>query len=582
MQLDYSVAKSHIQRVRSSVQQTVSLKEIPGWIEKNTFIKGEHYSFKHHEFQEFIISQEDEEVNVQKCSQIGLSEIMARWVFGVAYNFPSFSTVITFPFSGDAENFARTRVDPFIASSPMLREAMNSDLNNSEMKQVKESLVYFRGTNGKTAAISIPADMIVSDEIDRSNPGILTQYTSRLTHSPYKWRRNFSTPTVNGMGIAKLMQTSRRHVNMCKCNHCNEWFHPNFFDHVRIPGYDGEIKLLNKNTLPRTRFLEAQLHCPRCGGLPSLWPEHRRYVVENNDATHLAKGIFVSPFDAPAIITPVTLLKAMVRYTSISEFINQNLGLTSEDASESLTLADILAAETTDDLMATGVHCMGADMGVICHIVIGRMQLDGTLLVVHREKVHISEFEKRRLQLKARFKVAVSVFDSQPYTDIIMRLQKTDKNLFGGVYLETKRLEVVKVQMFDGDLTSGKMPIHQAQINRDPAFDELMGLFKLNQIKIAMGDPELNEEFQKHLLDMKRLKMFDQNGEPKFRWVKQEDAVDHFHHALLYLHMACKLRSTVAREGQNLPLGGAIPFVKNMAVTQLPRDGIRGIAIRRP
>jgi hypothetical protein len=545
--LDPILLKDHFGRIRASINNDYSLKDIPRFITEHTYIRGMPYSYDGHEFQEYIISSEDPEVNVMKCSQIGLSEIMARWTVSVCFNYPSFSAIVTFPFSGDAADFARTRVDPFIDSSPKLKEAMGS-LNNSEIKQILQSFIYFRGTNGKTAAISIPADMIVSDEIDRSDPHVLTQYTSRLTHSPYAWRRNFSTPTVKGYGIDKLMQTSRRFRNLCRCHHCNHHFVPDYFEHVKIPGYDNELRALNKNSISKTRWLEAKLLCPKCGKEPMLIPQYREYVQENSTEQHEAKGIYVSPFDAPKITNPVKLLKAQVSYARLSEFINQNLGQTSEEVSESLTLFDITECTKITDLGSTQLHAMGCDMGLICHIVIGRLTIEGQFLVVHREKVPLGAFEERRNALARQFHVAITVCDSQPYVDLILRLQRVDKNLYGGIFVTTKSLEVFKIKMVDKDDAKGKLPIHQAQIQRDAALDEILGLFKNREIVIQQQNEELDEEFQKHLLDMKRVQVFDDHQELTYTWVKSETAVDHFHFALLYCYTAARLRGIVARD----------------------------------
>lgn len=566
MALDLVGFREHVERVKGSVSAKYSLADIPEFICKNTFIKGEPYSFKDHEFQEYIIRSEDEELNVQKCSQIGLSEIMARWTMSVAYNFPAFSAIVTFPFNDDASNFARTRVDPFINASPVLSEAMNRDLDNSEMKMIKESLVYFRGTNGKTVAISIPADMVVSDEIDKSDPDILTTYTSRLTHSPYKWRRNFSTPTIKGYGINLLMDGSRRFVNLCKCNHCASWFRPDFFTMVKIPDFDGDLKQLNKNTLPRYRYLEARLLCPKCGKEPNLRPQYREYVQENNDSAAIGKGIYVSPFDAPAIISVVDLLKAMVSYSKISEFINQNLGLTSEDASESLTLDDLKTATKITDLRSSGLHALGCDMGVFCHFVITRLTLEGMLLVVHREKVHISEFEKRKTELKKQFNVAVTVCDSQPYVDVILRGQRVDKNLFGAVFVETSKIQTYEVKMAEEDKSQGKLPIHVVNIQKHVALDELLMMFKKNEVVIQQQDDELEDEFQKHCLDMKRVQKYDDKKQQLvYVWVKSATKLDHYHHALLYSYIAARLRSTVLSTTASL---AGVPLISKFKVQE--------------
>lgn len=549
--------------VRSQVNENWDLKDAPRFITQHTYHRGAKFSFLDHEFQETILADDAQIVNTQKCSQIGMSEATARWGVAVTNMIPDFSTIITFPFSGDAENFAKTRVDPFVLGSPKLREALNQKLNNSEIKQFNTSLLYFRGTNGKTAAISIPADCIISDEIDRSDPHVLSQYTSRLTHSKFRIRRNFSTPTIPGYGIAKEMETSLRFKNICKCNHCARHFLPDYFQHVKIPGFDGDLRTLNKTSMQKTRYLEALLLCPHCGKEPDLGPKYREYVLENTEDNFEAHGYFVSPFDAPKIITVVDLLKASTSYARYSEFVNQNLGLTSEDSSESLTLSDLNAAFAQGfDLRSSNLHCMGIDMGNICHLAIGRITLEGQFLVVHRERVPISKLEERKLALQKEWRVMITVMDSQPFIDTVQRFQRTDKNLYGGVYSNSKKLEAFAIKMFEGDENEGKLPIHTAQINRDKCLDMLLGLIKAKEMVVAPISSDEDELFMKHLLDMRRVQIFDDNQELTWSWVKSKDGNDHYHHATLYLYIAAQLRGTASRSIQLV----GVPIFKSFKV----------------
>ena len=125
---------------------------MPRWITDHTRLRGLPYSFKDHEFQEKIISDTSQVVNISKISQVGLSEVISRWALGVSEIFPGFGVIVTFPFSGDAENFCRTRVDPIIAGSERLKAAINPKLNNAEVKQIHESLLYFRGHEREDAS----------------------------------------------------------------------------------------------------------------------------------------------------------------------------------------------------------------------------------------------------------------------------------------------------------------------------------------------------------------------------------------------------------------------------------------------
>jgi hypothetical protein len=529
----------HIARLKTAVSETYDLAQVPKWITDHTYLKGEKYSFKGHEFQEKVLSDTSRVVNTQKCSQIGMSEAQSRWVMGVCEIFPSFSVILTFPFSSDASDFCRTRIDPFIETSPRLRAAMHPDINNSDMKRINDSMLYLRGTNGKTQAISTPADAIVSDELDRSDPDVLGQFTSRLTHSNYKLRRNFSTPTIEGWGIALEMETSRRFKNLCKCHHCNHVFLPDYEEHVKIPDWSNDLKSITKTNLHKTRYLEAVLLCPHCGKEPSLAPEHREWVQENTLDNFEAAGFYISPFDAPAVITPTSLVVAGTSYAKYSEFRNQNLGKTSEEASEAMTLQDLNQSKTITSLESTQPHALGADMGLICHVCIGRLTLEGQFLIVHRETVTLGMFEHRKAELCRKYRVMITVCDSQPYVDMIQRLQKTDKNLYGGVYHSS-------IKKFEGDPDEGKLPIHTATINRDKAFDELLGKFKNREVAIFTQEDTLDEAYDKACLDMKRVQVFDTHQELHYTWVKSKTAVDHWHHATLYLYTACRLRATAA------------------------------------
>lgn len=565
-----SLIRDFVSEVKEQVRETWKLSDAPKWITKFTYLNDVRYSFLHHEFQEVILSDDAQIVNTQKCSQIGMSEATARWAVAVANMIPNFKVITTFPFSGDAEDFAKTRIDPFITSSPKLRASLNPRLNNSSIKQFNGSLMYFRGTNGKTAAISIPADCIISDEIDRSDPHVLTQYQSRLTHSSWQLRRNFSTPTIPGFGIAKEMETSKRMRNICKCNHCARHFLPDYFEHVKIPGFDGDLRTINKTNLPKFRWREAKLHCPHCGAIPDLGPAHREYVCENPNDNHDAHGYYVSPFDAPYVlgqnglgVVPF-LIQTSTAYQRFSEFVNQNLGLAEEDSSEALTLAAVNKAFLMPgtDLRSTQIHAMGIDMGLICHIVVSRLTIEGIWLIVHRERCSIGKLKDRKLELQREWRVAITVMDSQPFTDTVIQFQKVDKNCFGGVYSNSKKLETFVVKMFEGDEDEGKLPIHTVQINRDKCFDVLLGYFQRNQVTIAPINGEEDEVFTKHLLDMRRVQVFDEHQELTWTWVKSKDAQDHYHHAANYSLIAAQLRGTISR---SVPFSG-VPIMRKFAI----------------
>lgn len=534
----------HLERIRHALRKDITLGNLPEWIEKNTQINGVPFSFKDHEYQLAILKDPSPEKIVRKCSQIGLTELSFREAFAIIRTLDGTSGIYTMPNQKLMEKVVKTRVDLIIKNSPDLRENVSKDVDSAQTKQFSNSFLHFGGTFGAEQAISTPADLLVHDEVDFSNMEVLTTYESRLTHSKYKLRREFSTPTLPGRGISARFDRSRRHFNMARCNHCNTWFLPSYYDHVRIPGWDKELKELTKQNIFTTRWREAALHCPHCGQVPDLRPQYREWIVENPSENHSAAGYAISPFDAPAIISVPFLVEKSTKYERLADFVNFNLGLPYEDASETLTDGFLRQLFVQSGIAQFSGMFMGCDMGLICHIVIGNRDSKDTLLIVHYERVPLAEFKTRRAQLAAQYRVLLCVMDALPYTDMVMELQKRDKNLFGAVYHRSPKIATYTVKDELEDPKEGKLPIKQVMINRNVALDDLVnGILRREAVFLDQPEKEL---FIRHLLDMKRQATMNKDNEIEYVWVKSEDGQDHFMHALLYLSTATRLRAMVS------------------------------------
>ena len=546
-EFDDKAVKEHFSNLHKAVYDTYDLADIPRYLSEKTFLNGQRFSFKHHEFQLDIASDTSRDINVQKCAQVGLSELMARYAMGATRIMPYFNVILTMPHTKDAQKFCRTRMDPTINESPDLKGAIDPNLNNSEIKSIGTGLLYMRGTKGSTTALSVPADMLIHDEVDRSDPATLGQYQSRLKHSPWKLTRKFGTPTADKVGIALAMEASLRLHHMVKCDKCNHQFMPNYHDHVVIPGFDGDKQNITKHMLGNLRWQEAYLACPKCGRTPSLDPQYREWVCINNMSTYTARGYYVTPFSVPHVVSIPDLVKESTRYESWTEFRNQALGETSADANRVLTEEDLRNAMFEGSLDSGTVHCMGIDVGQTCHILVGRIDhASGMLLVVHKQRCSLTTLRETYLRLRSQYRVIMTVIDSMPETYLVAQLQKFDKNLYGGVYHDNKSLAVYELKRVDENVKEGKLHIHQAKIHRNLNFDEVMMLFKAGLVRWARG---ANDEdaalFVSHALDMTRIQDFEHN-EMAYVWRKSETAQDHFFHTLGYLHVACRLAPTAA------------------------------------
>lgn len=545
--------KHHLERLRSSTLNKFTMEDLARWISTNTFINGDPYSFVDHEYQLVILEDGSREVVIRKCSQVGISETSARMALALCGVIRGYTVAYTLPTAGFAATFMKTRVDPVIQNSPYLKDMLSGELDNTEVKKLGDSFLYLRGAQSSNAPISVPCDHLIHDEVDFSDPEVLSQYQSRLTHSKYKRKTKLSTPTLPDRGIDYEFQRSRRKFNFVKCSCCSQYFLPDYFAHVRVPGFTGDLRDITKANLHNVNYHDAYVECPHCGGKPSLQLEHREWVTENPSDNFVASGIQVSPFDAPNIITPAYLIEASTQYKRYVDFINFGLGLPTLDQDATLTAAELDLCIDADLEELGGGYVMGVDMGLLCHVVVGKVRPDSTIRIMHLEQVPVSKIRARYNELRVMWKPRITVMDSQPYTETVLALQEKDSRLYGAVYVRQKGLNLFKVIDREEDKDEGEHDLRQININRDKAFDSLMDFIRSGML--SKRSCELNDVWKAQLTDMRRIKDWDtQTQEIVYRWVKSEQGNDHFHHGTLYMYVASMVLGVARGSTVRLPL----------------------------
>lgn len=541
----------HLRRVSTAASNVYTLSNLSSWISKYTYHEGRNFSYDGHEYQPKVIDDDAAEIYVVKCAQTGLSEIFARWGVAACATQPNFTLIWTFPSTSDAEKFTKARLNPMIAASPEIKAVLNSQVDGADLKQFGDnSFAYIRGTISDTGGLSVPADLLIHDELDKSNLDMVSTYVSRLQHKPTKKRRLFSTPTQSKYGISLLAESSRRYREIWKCSHCNHHFLPSFENDIHIPGWDKPKREITRSNVKDIAVDQAVMLCPSCFKVPSTDVAFREWVLENNAENYEAKSYFISPFSAPKILTPSYLVGAVPKFNKWSEFQNQVLGLPAEDSEDILTRTDVEKSFVSGDLGSTEVHYMGVDMGLTCHFTIAYVAHNGELVVVHREKVNYTKMEEQRNELKRRFRVAISVHDMFPYTDLINRVTTFDPNAYGAIYVERKTSEVYSVHEVEPNPEEGKLNVRNVKINRHVAFDQLMAKFKDG--KVIMKDGEDHEEVVAQMTDMRRVQAFDRYGSISYQWRKGAGD-DHYHHSLMYCMIAAELRGTITGFALGIP-----------------------------
>ncbi|MDE2227316.1 MAG: phage terminase large subunit family protein [Patescibacteria group bacterium] len=153
---------------------------------------------------------------IMKCSQIGAStmlNIKALWLAAAR----EMDIIYSLPSASDAHDFVSSKTNRLIANTPIFRRWIK-DKDSVEQKRVLKNVIYFRGTRTKQAALSIPADLYIADEVDRSDEETVRQYLSRLHHSRYGWRWYLSNPSVIGHGVSEWWERSDQKHWFVKCD----------------------------------------------------------------------------------------------------------------------------------------------------------------------------------------------------------------------------------------------------------------------------------------------------------------------------------------------------------------------------
>ena len=538
---------NHLERVRGQTIERYTMETIANWVEKHTHINGNNYSFKDHEYQRTILSDPSPEIYVQKCSQIGISEASSRFALALAAINPYYTLIYTLPTDGLAVQFMRSRIDPIIQSSSFLSETVHRTQNNSEIKRFGDSYLYVRGAQSAASAISVPADHLIHDEVDFSSSEVLSMYRSRLTHSSYGRRTLISTPTFPDRGINEHFKESRRHFNFVRCHRCSHYFVPDYFEHVHIPGFTGELRDIDKHLLKGLRWREAELICPNCGKVPSLEIEHREYVCENPMDNYIAAGYQVSPFDAPNVPgfnkpgfnVLSYLINESTNYVKYTDFVNFHLGIPAEDAESTILEEDLRKAIFRGEATNDGSYVFGLDMGMTCYLTIAKILHDGRMVIEKLEAIPAARIVERRKELAQVYWPRMTVVDNLPYTETVLRMQTEDQNMFGAWYEDRRSLEMYRVRDREEEKEKGEQELRQVNINRNKAFDALM--LDVRSGYILKRHDENDDVWIEHLTDMKRVKNISKDDEMSYTWKKSSKGDDHYHHSLLYAYIASKM-----------------------------------------
>ncbi len=489
------------------------------WICKYTKLKDVPFSFVDHEFQQEIVNDNSQQIVVRKCAQVGLSEVMVRDILAFLARNQGLTAIMTQPSRKNALDFSTTRVDDIIKESQLLHAMLDSKVDSKELKRLGKSYLYIKGTIGAKSAISVPADMLIHDELDFSDLEIINKYSSRVQHSKFKYFRKFSTPTIPNFGISKEFNVSTQKHYLMKCPHCNHWNLPDFFKDVIIdnPKYaDKELKELSHDDLAYIKPTEVLTLCSHCRKPVDYHDYTSRKWVAKYPGRAIS-GYQVSPFNTP-FQDPYNLLKMMNTYTSFADFVNFALGQDYIDASMIFDLARYHDQDYLNPNHAYGLF-IGVDFGKKCWLTVGQKVDRGEILVYHAEEVSQEEIVIKVKEYIDKYHVLGMVVDALPQTLLSREVISLMPGSAYTCYYSDSQKEFYNIKGNELDVV----------VARTQLFDKVLGTSKL----VASSNID-HKVYKAQLQGMVKQRASD--DEHKYRYVKVKS--DHLLHSLGYMLLA--------------------------------------------
>jgi hypothetical protein len=405
--------------------------------------RGDPLSFRDAPYLGDILLDDRPEHVVMKCAQSRMTITYLAKIFWRLCEQPApgrgkaRTCIYTFPTASDVTEFSAARAKPAIAASPYLTTAMG-DTDNAGLKAFGNgSTIYFRGTWTDRAAISVPADILAHDELDRSKPDTLQIYSDRTRASDDPRLYAFSTPTVPGFGVSAHWDRTDQQEWVWSCADCG-------LEQVFAPA---------DRSVSWTAGLDLEsdppaFRCISCGAPVS--PE----AVRRGQWVAMAPGVDVAGYHVTAIMVALAdarrLAAEHAKATAVELFVQGHIGLPEVSGEQEITPDVIAFGDWRNANQSEQRLYAGLDQGKKLDLVVGDGQ--GRILGVHRLDDWAQVAQLMRT-MHIRLLVADSAPDARPLQHLAAefprRVKLADYSLktAGAKFFEVPESEPIRVRI---------------------------------------------------------------------------------------------------------------------------------------
>lgn len=466
--------------------------------------KGEPFSYYNRPFLLDILTDFSPRIALMACAQVGKSVTFSlKTLFAVKHM--HMNVIYTMPTDTFVSEFVASKFNKIIQMNRHEFSDMKGD--NVQRKELNDRFIFFDGTESETAGISTTADILVHDEISRSNQVKIGQYRSRTKASPYKGRWVFSNPGSERDELDLEHQKSDQKEWHIRCPHCND---------VHSLSWPESIDVASERYICRA--------CKR----PLSDEVRRKGVWIDRDGVEwtgtLNPHYEVSGWRISHLMCPDISIKEIIADSQgdPAYFNNFVLGKAYSPGDLSVSKTTILDLWTTKDLRTPNIY-LGVDVGNIKFYVI---RGDRGLLKMGRFTKD-SELD----DIIATWKPTSGVIDAMPNTTLSRYIVDKYPFMQMSYFMENSNNPQILVWWGEGD----KKGIVYSF--RDRILDQF--LMAMIEAKWLIGVPadEMFRLYIKHFETLRREKVVNNKGIERYCWTSTTGE-DHFVFADLYSYLA--------------------------------------------
>lgn len=535
-----------VQRLRNSLnRKAVTLPS--KWATKYRFMGPPYpgpYSFDRHPWAKEMHDSQFESNVGQKSAQMGFTEVGLNKAF-YAIDIEKISVLYVLPNTKpDASDFSSTRFDVALELSEHL-QSMFSNVQNVGLKRAGAASLYIRGSNSRPQLKSIPAGLIVFDELEEMDQDNVPLAMERMSGQIKRQDWKISTPQIPNYGINFYFNKSTQDEFYFKCPSCDQYINL----HFDPEGKEQNNLMITGENENDPNLINSYLFCHKCKNKL----KHEDKIIFEKDGIWKAtyegrdtRGFYISQLNgmnqpqSPPVIAK-KYLASLHNVGAEQEFWNSNIGkakvpkdaqITDEHIQQCITNQRQVDFRPNDNIIT-----MGIDVGKVIHIVVNDWEItkrignDVNTYAYCRNLMHKTVYKFEELdQVMLAFKPNFCVIDSQPERS---EARKFANRFFGRVRICSYLSGVSGRQM-----TQGSDEELSVNVDRTSWLDMSLGRFRNKMIKLPL---DTKEEYKTNIKAQVRLLTKDRNGNLQSKYVTPGEIPDHYAHAHTYAEIALPL-----------------------------------------